>query len=89
MYRGEGPHQVFIGQPSDLLLDAVLHLGLWRQRAHVVQSLLLLLQVFLQHLDLSVQSLQLIPVLPGLGLQLGLQKPGWTRELVSHSVNTT
>lgn len=87
--RGEGPHQIIVGEPGDLLLDAVLHLGLRGQRPHVVQDVLLLLQVLLQQLDLSVQSLQLIPVLPGLGLQLGLQEPDGTRELLTHSNNTT
>lgn len=68
-------HQVVVGEPCDLLLDAVLHLSLGRQGRGVVQDLLLLLDVVFQQLDLSVQSLQFIFVLPGLRLQLRLQQP--------------
>lgn len=38
-------HQVVVGEPRDLLLDAVLHLGLRRQGRCVVEKLLLLLDV--------------------------------------------
>lgn len=81
-------HQVAVGEPCELLLDGVVHLGLGGQSGHVVEQLLLLLQVVLQQLDLGMQSLQLVPVLPGLGLQLGLQQSaghaaqlhvGWTK----------
>lgn len=71
-------HQVVIGEPRDLLLDAVLHLSLWRQRHHVAELFLLILDVTLQQLDLSVKGLQLVFVLPGLSLQLSLQQPGRT-----------
>lgn len=71
-------HQVVIGEPRELLLDAVLHLSLWRQRHHVAELFLLILDVSLQQLDLSVKGLQLVFVLPGLSLQLSLQQPGRT-----------
>lgn len=71
-------YQVVVGEPGDLLLDAVLHFGLRGQRRSVVEDLLLLLNVILQQFDLRVEGLQLIPVLPGLGLQLGFQQPDRT-----------
>lgn len=69
------PYQVVIGEPRDLLLDAVLHLGLGRQGRRVVEQLLLLLDVVSEQLDLRVQGLQLVLVLPRLSLQLGLEQP--------------
>lgn len=68
-------HQVVVGEPCDLLLDAVLHLSLRRQRRCVVQYLLLLLDVVSQQLNLSVKGFKFIFVLPGLSLQLSLQQP--------------
>ena len=73
------PHQVVVGESCDLLLDAVVHLGLRGQGHGVVEDLLLLLDVGFQQLDLSVKSFQFVFVLPGLSLQLGLQQPGGTR----------
>ena len=83
---GGGSHQVVVGEPGDLLLHAVLHLGLGGQRHGVVQGLRLLLQVGPQHLDLGVQRLQLVLMLPGQALHLGLQHPergtdGWMNGL--------
>lgn len=69
------PHQVVVGEPCDLLLDAELHLSLRGQRQGVVEDLLLLLDVAFQQLDLSVKSFQFVFVLPRLRLQLGLQQP--------------
>lgn len=67
--------QVLVGEACDLLLDAELHQGIRGQGAEVIQHLLLLLQILLHHLDLRVQSFQLILVLSVLGLELCLQQP--------------
>lgn len=56
-------YQVVVGEPRDLLLHAVLHLGLGRQGRRVVEQLLLLLNVVSEQLDLSVEGLQLVLVL--------------------------
>lgn len=68
-------YQVVVGEPRDLLLHAVLHLGLRRQGRRVVEHLLLLLDVVSEQLDLSVEGLQLVLVLSRLSLQLGLEQP--------------
>lgn len=68
-------YQVVVGEPRDLLLHAVLHLGLGRQGRRVVEQLLLLLDVVSEQLDLSVEGLQLVLVLSRLSLQLGLEQP--------------
>lgn len=77
--RDKISHQVVVGEPRDLLLDAVLHLSLRRQRRCVGQYLLLLLNVVFQQLNLSVKRFKFIFVLPGLSLQLSLQQPETTR----------
>lgn len=69
-------HQVVISEPSDLLLDAVFHLGLRRKGRCVVEQLLLLLDIISEQLNLSVEGFQLIFVLPRLRLELGFEQSG-------------
>lgn len=78
---GMATHQVLIGQPGYLLLDAKFHLGLRGEQQRLAEGLLLLVQLLLQHLHLGLETFRLFLMLTALGLQLGLQQPapggGW------------
>lgn len=68
-------HQVLIGQPGELLLDAEFHLGLRGEQQCLAEGLLLLVQLLLQGLHLGLETLHLLLMLAALGLQLCLQQP--------------
>lgn len=69
------PHQVFIGQPGDLVLQAGLDAGLRGQLQVLGQQLLLPVVLLLQALDLATEGFGLILMAPFLGLELGFQEP--------------
>lgn len=73
---GMAPHQVFIGQPGDLVLQAGLDAGLRGQLQVLSQQLLLPVVLLLQALDLAAEGFGLILMAPFLGLELGFQEPG-------------
>lgn len=68
-------HQVLIGQPGYLLLDAKFHLGFWGKQQRLAEGLLLLVHLLLEGLHLRLEVLHLLLMLPALGLQLCLQQP--------------
>ena len=72
---GISTHQVLIGEPGYLLLDAKFHLGLWGEQQRLAEGLLLLVQFLLQGFHLGPEPLHLLLMLAALGLQLGLQQP--------------
>lgn len=73
--RPHPAHQVLVGQPRDLMLQAGLDAGLWGQLQVLGQQLLLPVILLFQALDLPSEGLGLILVAPLLRLQLGLQEP--------------
>lgn len=72
---GMASHQVFIGQPGDLVLQAGLDAGLRGQLQVLGQQLLLPVVLLLQALDLAAEGFSLILMVPFLGLELGFQEP--------------
>lgn len=72
---GTATHQVLVGQPGHLLLDAKFHLGLRGQQQRLGEGLLLPVHLLLQGLHLGLEALHLLLMGTALGLQLGLQQP--------------
>lgn len=75
MGPGSSAHQVLVGQPGDLMLQAGLNARLGRQLQVLGQQLLLPVVLLLQALDLPAEGLGLILMAPLLRLELGFQEP--------------
>ena len=70
----EWTHQVIIGELYDLMLQARVDSGVFRQKEALSQQLLLLLLLQLVHILEKIQALLTVNML--LLLQLTLQEPG-------------
>lgn len=75
MGQGAPAHQVLIGQPGDLVLQAGLDAGLGGQLQVLGQQLLLPVVLLLQALDLPAEGFRLVLMAPLLCLELRFQEP--------------